>query len=40
MGRRELIYSRGLSEATQRFTLSFPKEKEGAPSPRGNGRRA
>lgn len=35
-----LIYSKGLSEATQYFTLSLPGEKEGAPRPRGRGRRA
>lgn len=36
----EPTYSRGLSEATQYFTLSLPREKEGAPRPRSRGRRA
>lgn len=33
-------YSRGLSEATQHFTLSLPGEKKGAPRPRSRGRKA
>lgn len=34
----ELTYSRGLSEATQHFTLSLPGEKEGAPRSKSRGR--